>query len=100
MKFSRRALVRTGVVTGGIGASGALPGSATAAPQVRRVATLRQVLTRGSARAGGYRLVGRAAGERHKVRTDLGIKPKKGRAKRRKGIFAFAQISDVHIVDS
>ena len=100
MKFSRRALVRTGVVSGGIGASGALPGSATAAPQVRRVATLRQVLTRGSARAGGYRLVSRAAGERHKVRTDLGIKPKKGRAKRRTGVFAFAQISDVHIVDA
>ena len=42
----------------------------------------------------------RAAGEPHLVRTDLGGSPSRNRARRRKAVIAFAQLSDVHVVDA
>lgn len=62
--------------------------------------TLGGTYQRGPAGAGGYRRVVRGPGEPHLVRTDLGGTPSAGRAARRKALIAFAQLSDVHIVDA
>ena len=42
----------------------------------------------------------RRAGEPHLVREDLGVVAKRGRRRRRQAVLAFAQISDVHIIDA
>ncbi len=49
--------------------------------------------------AGGAEVI-ELPGEKHIVRTELGAKAKKGRANRRKALLAFAQLSDVHIIDA
>ncbi|MCW2816194.1 MAG: hypothetical protein JWN84_3649 [Nocardioides sp.] len=72
--------------------------SAQAAPA--RVATLAHVVRRGRVGAGGYTRLVRRPGEAHVVRTDLGVKAQPGRARRRRGVIAFAQISDVHVIDA
>jgi metallophosphoesterase (TIGR03767 family) len=41
-----------------------------------------------------------APGEPHVVRTDLGGTPRPDRGRRRKALIAFAQLSDVHVVDA
>jgi len=64
------------------------------------LSTLGSTLRRGSAGRGGYARVVRAAGEAHQVRTDLGVNARSGRARRRKALLAFAQITDVHIIDA
>lgn len=68
--------------------------------RVSSVATLSSVIRKGAKGAGGYRPLVRAAGEGHVVRTGLGIKAERGRRTRRKALIAFAQLSDVHIVDA
>ncbi len=112
MKLTRRGLFRTGAVAGGAAAAAGAPTAASAdsvfvpaggaaplsGPAART--TLRTTLARGTAGAGGYRRVVEAAGEPHLVRTDLGGRPYPQRAKRRKAVIAFAQLSDVHIVDA
>jgi metallophosphoesterase (TIGR03767 family) len=62
--------------------------------------TLTVTLRKGPAGEGGYRPVVRADGEPHVVRTDLGARALRGRGARRKPLLAFAQLSDVHIVDA
>ena len=54
----------------------------------------------GTAGAGGYRPVVSGPGEAHLVRTDLGALAAPGRAAGRTPVIAFAQLSDVHIVDA
>ena len=107
MQISRRDLFRSAAAVGGAAALGGLGGLSAEAvagtgssARAARVATRTAVLVRGPEGPGGYRPVVTAAGEAWQVRTDLGTKPKAGRAARRRPIVAFTQISDVHIVDS
>ena len=102
MQISRRDLVRSSAAIGGVAALGGL-GLADAAvagtSPVGRATTRTSTLAKGPAGAGGWRPVVKRAGEKHMVRSGLGAKAQKGRAKRRKPLLAFAQISDVHIMD-
>ncbi len=102
MQISRRDLVRSSAAVGGVVALGGI-GLADAAvagtTPVLRATTRNTTLAKGPAGVGGWRPVVTRAGEKHLVRGGLGAKPGKGRAKRRKPILAFAQISDVHIMD-
>lgn len=108
MKPTRRHLLRASAVVGGVTASGALRGAASAAAATAPPApadaapgtTLAATLGKGPAGAGGYRPVVERAGESHVLRTDLGLVPDAGRATRRKAVIAFAQLSDVHVVDA
>ncbi|KQW53522.1 hypothetical protein ASC77_04385 [Nocardioides sp. Root1257] len=112
MQISRRDLIRTSAAAGAVIASGGL-GLADAAvagsPAVRAArarttvlgATTRKLtLAKGGAGAGGYRPVVARAGEKTIVRTGLGAEPKSGRAKRRRALVAFGQMSDIHICDT
>ena len=97
MGISRRGLGRAAA----LGAAAAATARSTAeAATARRVATLAHVVRRGRPGRKGYATLVRGAGEAHVVRTDLGVKARPGRARRRRGVIAFAQISDVHIVDA
>lgn len=109
MQISRRDLLRSSLVVGGtaaLGGLGSLSADAVAGTPslrsagARAVTTRKVVLAKGPAGPGGYRPIVTAAGESYLVRSDLGTKAKKGRAKRRKPLVAFAQVSDVHLVDS
>ena len=103
MTISRRDLLRTGLAVGGVGALGGTgllaPAPAWAATRTAGT-TLDVTLVRGKAGKGGYAPVVRRAGEPHLVRTDLGVPAAKKRATRRKGLLAFAQLTDVHVVDA
>lgn len=101
MDLTRRGLFRTGAVLGTAGVlGGSLAQNAVARPAASvRATTLRWVLERGPGGIGGYRRVVRRPGERHLVRTDLGVEARSGRHRRRRAVLAFAQISDVHIID-
>ncbi|MDF1602792.1 TIGR03767 family metallophosphoesterase [Nocardioides sp. YIM 152315] len=101
MQISRRDLFRSSAAVGGTAALGSagLADAAVAGPAVRGTTTS-TVLGKGDAGAGGWRPVVRLAGEKHVVRTGLGAKPGKGRVRRRKAMAAFAQLSDVHIMDT
>lgn len=101
MNLTRRHLLRSGAAVGGAAATQTLPALANAARSTvrRRGTTLARVLGKGAAGVGGYRLLVRRPGESHLVRTDLGIGAERQRKRRRKGLIAFAQLSDVHIVD-
>jgi metallophosphoesterase (TIGR03767 family) len=63
--------------------------------------TLARTLLRPSraGHAGGYVRLAHGPGEPHLVRTDLGVRPEKGRAERRRPVVAFAQLTDMHLVD-
>ncbi len=106
MKLTRRNLLRTGAAAvGGASAAGALgvPSPASAAGAAAAPvgpATLAATLARGAAGAGGYRPLVAAPGEAHLVRTDLGAQAGAGRSAARTPVIAFAQLSDVHIVDA
>ena len=103
MEISRRDLIRTGAVLGGAGAlASAVPGalSPAYAASAADLSTVGATLRRGTAGRGGYAPVVTAAGEPHQVRTDLGIAARSGRARRRKALLAFAQITDVHVIDA
>ncbi|WP_296604572.1 TIGR03767 family metallophosphoesterase [Nocardioides sp.] len=108
MQISRRDLFRSAAAVGGAAALGglgglsadAVAGTGPAARAARATTTRTSVMVRGTAGAGGYRPVVTAAGESWKVRTDLGTRAKAGRAGRRRPLVAFAQVSDVHIVDT
>lgn len=99
MRLTRRTFVRSGTAGGvGLGIGGLLP-SAYGAVR-RRGTTLGSRIVRGALRRNGYRILRRVGGEPHLVRTDLGAAARKGRARRRMGLSAFVQLSDVHIVDA
>jgi metallophosphoesterase (TIGR03767 family) len=117
VKLTRRGLIRSSAVAGGAAAaagaapaasadsiwtpgSGASPTSPTAHSGPASRTTLTRTYTRGTAGAGGYRPIVEAPGEPHLVRTDLGGTPAANRARRRKALIAFAQLSDVHVVDA
>lgn len=106
MDLSRRDLLRSGAVLGGaagLGLTGA--GAATARadgpdPVAPAGTTLERTLVPGAPGEGGYRRLGFGPGEPHVVRTDLGAPARSGRGERRRGLVAFAQLTDVHVVDA
>jgi metallophosphoesterase (TIGR03767 family) len=100
MKLTRRDLFRAAGAIGGTAALGGLAAEAVAGVAARGRTTLTATLRKGPAGAGGYRPIVRADGEPHVVRTDLGAIARRGRGTRRKPLLAFAQLSDVHIVDA
>ncbi|MCW2795228.1 TIGR03767 family metallophosphoesterase [Nocardioides sp.] len=101
MKLTRRDLFRTGAAVGGIAAFGSMiAGAAAPALAWAQQTTLGSVLLRGPAGAGGYRKVVTGPGEPHLTRNDLGAPDQPGRAERRQAVLAFAQMSDIHIVDA
>ena len=105
MDLSRRSLFRSVGVIGGAAALGGLAAEAVAGTsrlakaRVTRT-TLDAILTKGKAGTGGWRPVVRRAGESHTVRAGLGAPAQSGREARREPLLAFAQLSDVHILDA
>jgi metallophosphoesterase (TIGR03767 family) len=100
VQINRRDLLRSSAAAGGAAAlSAGLADAAVAGPAARGT-TASVSLGKGPAGAGGWRAVVKQAGEKHVVRTGLGASARKGRQKRRKALAAFAQLSDVHIIDA
>ena len=104
MDLTRRDLFRT---AGAAGAATALGGAAVVGTGLaaRAVAgttytTLDKTFLISKPNAEGWSRVVLGPGEPHVVRTGLGAPAKKGRAKRRTPVLAFAQLSDVHVVDA
>ena len=103
MEISRRDLIRNTIAAGGLAAAAtALPGvlrpsPASATPKTGTVAT---TYATGTPNAKGYAPVITVAGEAHTTRTELGVLAAPGRAGTRQGLLAFAQLSDIHIVDA
>jgi metallophosphoesterase (TIGR03767 family) len=105
---SRRTVLRAVVLGGAVAAGGleAFPsrfaGRALASARGHSETTLDEVLLPGArlSRHGGYAHVQVHAGESYLVRTDLGARAHAGRARRRHGLVAFAQLTDVHVVDA
>jgi metallophosphoesterase (TIGR03767 family) len=105
--LSRRTVLQAGLV--GAGASAASVGlnlfparRALAATEPNTAGTtLGQTLLAGPAtNRGGYRLVVAKQGEPYIVRTDLGAAAGAARAKQRRGLVAFAQLTDLHLIDA
>jgi metallophosphoesterase (TIGR03767 family) len=61
---------------------------------------MHRTLVRGRTNAKGYARLAFGPGESHRLRVDLGATPKPGRRRRRRGLLAFVQLSDVHIIDA
>lgn len=102
MKVSRRGLLRGGAGAG-LAAGVAIEATTTAAnaaPKAIRWTTLHRTIARGRAGVGGYRKLVFSLGEPHVRRADLGVRPRRGWSRRRRGVLAFVQISDVHILDA
>lgn len=105
MDLSRRDLFRgalaTWAVAGiGLAAEGAFVPASAAVSINPGGTTLARTFQKGVAGAGGYRPVVMGAGEPHIVRTEFVASPGADRAVRRQGILAWAQLSDVHVVDA
>ena len=101
MTLSRRDLIRSGFVVGGAVALGGRPGSAWAVdpiPVAPAGTTLAQTFVKGAPGAGGYRPVVAGPAEPYVVRNDLGAST--APAGTRTPILAFAQLTDVHIIDA
>jgi metallophosphoesterase (TIGR03767 family) len=98
MELSRRGLLRSAVaVTGAAALFPSLAESAVAGTVART--TLARTYVPGPPDAHGYSKIVASAGEARVVRADLGVSAAPGRASGRKGMLAFAQLSDVHVVD-
>ncbi|RNM15854.1 TIGR03767 family metallophosphoesterase [Nocardioides pocheonensis] len=104
MELSRRGLLRSAAVVTGLAAvpplfaslaESAVAGTTSGASGT----TLAGTYGRGAPNAKGYAKVVRLAGEPRVVRTDLGIEAAAGREDCRTPLLAFAQFSDVHVVD-
>ncbi len=102
MELTRRNLLRSAAVVSGAAALSPVLGSLSQAAVASSGAagtTLARTFTRGTPNAKGYAKVIEAAGEAHTVRTDLGIAAAADREACRTSLLAFAQFSDVHVVD-
>jgi len=98
MRITRRGLLRSGAVAGvGAGVAGSTPQADALTQAARHTTMKRTLLKRGG---GGYARLVRGAGERHVLRLDLGVKPRRGRHRRRRGLLAFVQLSDIHVLDA
>ena len=101
MQISRRALLRSALAAAGAGAL--LPSLSEAAVAGTTSAAARTTLDRtylpGKPDALGYARIVAGPGEPRTTRTELGVAASAGRSSRRKPLLAFAQLSDVHVVD-
>src|SRR3978361_2529130 len=101
MDLTRRSLLKSALVLGGVSAVthemvfGSLAGEAVAAGRT----TANGTYAPGTPNAKGYRKVVARPADVRLVRTDLGIAAGGARSRLRKGLLAFAQLSDVHVVD-
>lgn len=103
MQISRRDLIRSSAAAGGavaLGGVGLSESAVAGTSPVTRAATASSVLVKGTPGVGGWQPVVVQSGEKHVVRAGLGARARKGRAKRRKALGAFAQLSDIHIIDA
>ena len=106
MTLSRRDLFRSGAALAGAavlgGADLLVPRKSWAAPGLAAPwgTTLEATLLRGTPGAGGYAPVVRGPGEPHVVRVDLGVPAVRNRGARRRGLLAFAHLTDVHVIDA
>jgi metallophosphoesterase (TIGR03767 family) len=73
--------------------------AAAAAPAPQHT-TLASTIVRGKAGRGGYAVLAAGPGEPHVLREDLGVRARPGRAGRRRTLVAFAQLTDIHVVDA
>ena len=62
--------------------------------------TLAATIVRGKSGLGGFISLASGPAEPHVLRQDLGIKAVSGRATRRRSLLAFAQLTDIHLVDA
>ncbi|MFL6160418.1 MAG: TIGR03767 family metallophosphoesterase [Marmoricola sp.] len=101
MEISRRNLLRSGAIVTGAAAItpvlGSLSQAAVASSAVRT--TLDHTFGPGAPNASGYSKIVTKPGEGHLVRGDLGIAAADGREACRAPLLAFAQFSDIHVVD-
>lgn len=96
--MSRRALLRSAAaVTGAAALFPTLAESAVAGTASRT--TLGTTYAPGPPDANGYSKVVQQPGEARVVRAEIGVAAAPGRASTRKPLLAFAQLSDVHVVD-
>src|SRR3954462_110235 len=101
MELSRRQLLRSALALGGAAAVsremvfGSLSEEAVAAGRT----TANGTFGPGTPNAQGYRKVVVKPADQRLVRTDLGVPAGSTRAQTRAALLAFAQLSDVHVVD-
>ncbi|MCW2808983.1 MAG: hypothetical protein JWQ93_2938 [Marmoricola sp.] len=101
MEMSRRSVLKSALVLGGASAAshelvfGSLAGEAVAAGRT----TANGTYAPGAPDAKGYRKVVARPPDPRLVRTDLGVTAGSRRSRSRSGLLAFAQLSDVHVVD-
>jgi metallophosphoesterase (TIGR03767 family) len=102
MNFSRRTFVRTTALVGAAGMTGCAAAPRTVVPPVALPSgtTLDRTLIPGAPGAGGYRLIAAGPGEPHLVRRDIGGTAHPSRVRRRRPLVAFAQFSDIHMLDA
>jgi metallophosphoesterase (TIGR03767 family) len=96
--MTRRDLLRAGAAISGAMATGLHAGGVAA--QELTHTTLDRVLRKGAPGEGGYSGLVARRGEPHIVRAELGVAAKSSRRLRRRGLIAFAQITDAHVVDA
>lgn len=96
----RGALAAWAVAGVGLAAEGAVVPAGAAVAIRPGGTTLARTFRKGGAGAGGYRRIVAGPGEPHIVRTDFVASPRANRAVRRTPILAWAQLSDVHVVDA
>jgi metallophosphoesterase (TIGR03767 family) len=104
MELSRRGLLRSAAAVTGAAAvvpivSSTTAEAATGGPFFTAGTTLARTLVPGAANAKGYRKIKAGPGETYQVREDLGVAAAPGRGACRSPLLAFAQLSDVHVVD-
>lgn len=104
---TRRDLLRWtaygGIAAGAVGLDPfpARAAATTGEPVAPEHTTLDRTLLRGprAGHAGGYARLVSGPGESPLLRTDLGVRPDPGRARRRRALVAFAQLTDIHLID-
>src|SRR4051812_29995050 len=101
MDLTRRRLLESALVTAGVATVGheMLFGSLSEEAVAARRTTADGTYGPGAPGAHGYRKVVTKPADARLVRADLGVAAGSSRAKRRAGLLAFAQLSDVHVVD-
>jgi metallophosphoesterase (TIGR03767 family) len=104
--LTRRSFLRAGVIGGlAVGGLDAFPprrALAATGPMAPQGTTLERVIFHGPRTVAnkGYAKVISLPGEAHNVRADLGPHAHPGREARRRAVVAFAQLTDVHIIDA
>ncbi|RZI88857.1 MAG: TIGR03767 family metallophosphoesterase, partial [Microbacterium sp.] len=103
MEISRRNVLRSAAAVGGAAAAvplyTSLAGSAVAGVVSPAGTTIARTYGPGPANAAGYSKIVELPGEDHTVREDLGITGAPDREDNRTPVLAFAQFSDIHVVD-